>query len=114
VVKDGNKLSQYRYIRLNVPIADEYNVLIQTTTPTPETPDTSDADQSDPDMFLYRAGEEVLRLLSENENIETGTTPFIEPGVYIADLRDYRFTSANIAASYPAEVCFDVRFDPTP
>lgn len=114
LVKDGNKLSEYRYIRLSVPMADEYDVFIQATTPTPATPDLDDADQSDPDMYLHAGGTEIMQLISEDENIETGRTPLIQPGTYIADLRDYRFRSPNRSTSYPAEVCFDVRFDPTP
>lgn len=112
--KDGNKLSQYRYIRLNVPMADEYDVRIEATTPTPATPDGSDADQSDPDMLLVRDGDLVLALFSSDENIETDTTPFIQPGTYVADLRDWRYADPDIAASYPSTVCFDVSFTPTP
>ena len=114
VVQDGNKLSQYRYIRLNVPFADEYDVVIEATTPTPPTPDTTDEDQSDPDMLLVQRGDLVLALFSPEENRETGTTPLIQTGTYIADLRDWRYADPDISSSYPAEVCFDVRFDPTP
>jgi len=112
--KDGNKLSQYRYIRLNVPLADEYDIRIAATTPTPPTPDASDADQSDPDMLLVQDGNLVLALFSEDKNTETGTTPLIQPGTYVADLRDWRYADPDIAASYPATVCFDVSFTPTP
>lgn len=114
LTKDGNKLSEYRYIRLSVPMADEYNVVIESTTPTPPTPDPSDADQSDPDMILWQRGNVVLELLSEAENVETGRTPFLQAGTYVADLRDWRYADPDISSSYPSTVCFDVRFDPTP
>lgn len=112
--KDGNKLSEYRYIRLSVPMLDEYNVVIESTTPTPPTPDMTDNDQSDPDMLLVQNGNAVLKLLSEDENFETGVTPPLQPGTYIADLRDWRYADPDISASYPPTVCFDVRFEPTP
>ena len=111
---DGNKLSQYRYIRLSVPLGDEYDVFIIATTPTPATADPSDADQSDPDMLLVKDGNLVMTLFSAEENVEAGTTPFLQPGTYIADLRDWRYADPDIAASYPSKVCFDVTFTPTP
>ena len=114
IPKDGNKLSQYRYIRLSVPMTDAYNVVIESTTPTPATPDTLDADQSDPDLYLQRDGVPIMQLISGDENIETGTTPVLQPGTYIADLRDWRYADENRSASYPSTVCFDVRFEPTP
>jgi len=112
--KDGNKLSEYRYIRLDVPVMDEYNILIESTTPTPPTADPDDHDQSDPDMILVQNGNVILTLLSAVENSETGTTPLLQPGTYIADLREWRYADPLRSASFPTAVCFDVSFNPTP
>ncbi|MGI9271298.1 MAG: hypothetical protein ACR2QT_05945 [Woeseiaceae bacterium] len=112
--KDGNKLSEFRYIRLDVPVADEYNVSITSTTPTPITPDPDDRDQSDPDMRLIFNGGFLIDFFSPAENSETGTTPFLQAGTYVADLRDWRYADPERPASYPPVVCFNVRFDPTP
>jgi hypothetical protein len=110
---DGNKISQYRYIRLAVPLADEYDVVIATD-PIPPTPDTMDRDQSDPDMLLVQNGDLILQLISDQENLETATTPELLPGIYIADLRDWRYADPEKPATYPPVVCFDVSFTPTP
>jgi hypothetical protein len=112
--KDGNKLSEYRYIRLDVPVTDEYSVLIESTTATPPTPDLDDRDQSDPDMLLVQNGNLIMSLLSGDDNIETGTTPTLQGGTYIADLRDWRYADAERAVGYPSVVCFDVSFTSTP
>ena len=118
--KNGNKLSEFRYIRLDVPVADQYNVTITSTTPTPPTPDTTDRDQSDPDMFIFRDGALIANLTSPVENLETTVPPdglgpiSMATGTYIADLRDWRYADPEQPTSYPARVCFDVRFDPTP
>jgi len=117
--KDGNKLAEFRYIRLDVPVADQYNVTITSTTPTPVTPDTTDRDQSDPDMFILRNGALIAELTSPVENLETTVPPdgfgpiSMAAGTYIADLRDWRYADPERPASYPPIVCFDVRFDPT-
>jgi hypothetical protein len=113
-VKDGNKLSEYRYIRLDVPVTDEYNILIESTTPTPPTPDTGDHDQSDPDMNLSQNGILISRFITARENIEEGTTPNLQAGTYVADLRDYAYADPLRAVGYPSAVCFDVSFTPTP
>jgi hypothetical protein len=112
--KDGNKLSEFRYIRLSVPFADAYSVRIESTTPTPPTADPLDRDQSDPDMYIVRDGILVADLTSGVENLETGLTSVLAPGTYIADLRDWRYADSARPASYPPVVCFDVSFTPTP
>jgi hypothetical protein len=114
LVKEGNKLSEYRYIRLDVPVTDEYNILIASTTPTPPTADTDDIDQSDPDMDLYLNGNLIEEYRSGRENIEEATTPTLLAGTYVADLRDYTFEVASRSVGYPSAVCFDVSFSPTP
>ena len=111
---DGNKLSEYRYLRVNVPAQDKYDVSIRSTTATPATPDPNDADQSDPDMFVYHNGTLVAYGNLVDPNVETFTTQELPSGLYVADLRDWRFSDANASPTYPARVCFDVAFSPTP
>ena len=112
-----------------MPVDDEYHVLIQSTTPTP---DTNEHDSSDPDMFIHRDGVSVSlsNLTSGSPNIETTDIaldplrvnyPWVESGpifmpsgTYVADLRDWRYADPDIAVGYPSEVCFDVQFIPTP
>ena len=49
----GNKLAEYRYLRITFPDTDSYNVVIDATTIPIPTADLSDRDQTDPDMFIF-------------------------------------------------------------
>ena len=118
--KDGNKLAEYRYIRLNVPLLDQYNVTMTSTTAIPPTADPTDRDTSDPDMYIFQNGVQIADLISIADDIETTVPPLgsgaitLSAGTYIADVRDFSYANPNRSVSYPPVVCFDVRFDPTP
>ncbi|MDX1499213.1 MAG: hypothetical protein R3176_04920 [Woeseiaceae bacterium] len=113
--RDGNKLTEDRFLRISVPVTDEYDVRVATTTPTPPTPSTTDRDQSDPDIYLYRGPEFVAAGTSPDENLETFRSPVLQAGeTYIAAVEDWRFDDDEAAASYPERVCMDVSFTPTP
>jgi len=115
----GNKIAEYRYLRLTIPATDTYNVTISTTTATPVTPDPNDRDQSDPDMTIYLDGIAVLPFgigLSGVANLETFTTPTLTAGrTYVADLHEWRYADVGGApASYPDMICFDYSMVATP
>ena len=115
----GNKLAEFRYLRLTVPATDTYNVTIATTTTTPVTPDPNDRDQSDPDITIYLDGVQVLPFgvgLSGVENLETFTTPTLFAGdTYVADLHEWRYEDVDGApANYPDRICFDYSMVATP
>ncbi|MDJ0910346.1 MAG: hypothetical protein QNI99_14200 [Woeseiaceae bacterium] len=115
----GNKLAVYRYLRLTIPATDQYDVLIQTTTPTPPTADPNDRDQSDPDMYIWRNGQFVTRGISGAENVESFTTPTLLSGTtYVADLQEFRYEDDDptngTPATFPGQICFDVSFTATP
>ena len=121
--RDGNKLAESRFLRIAVPVADQYDVAITATTVLPVTPSTTDRDQSDPDMYLYLGPQFITAGTSGNENSETFRTPTLQAGTYIADLEDWRFDDPDGAPpNYPAtaqdpgntQVCFDVSFAATP
>jgi len=120
VEKDGNKLSEFRYIRLAVPADGEYHVTITATTVIVPDDPMNDRDQSDPDMYIYRDGVLVADLTSGEENLETTVPPeglgpiSLLADIYVADLRDWRYVDPERPATYPPIVCFDVRFTPTP
>jgi hypothetical protein len=117
--KDGNKLSEFRYIRLAVPASGQYHVTITATTVIVPDDPMNDRDQSDPDMYIYRDGVLVADLTSGEENLETTVPPeglgpiSLLAGTYVADLRDWRYVDPERPATYPPIVCFDVRFTPT-
>ncbi len=112
--RDGNKLAQYRYLRLTTTGATRaYDVTITTTTATPVTADPDDRDQSDPDMYVYRDGALVAFGRSGAENSETFTTQPLPADTYVAALQEWRYEDDEGAPiNYPDQICFNVTFAP--
>ena len=117
----GNKLAEYRYLRLTIPATDTYNVVIDATTiPTP-TADAADRDQTDPDIYIQRDGQIVAFGLGPNDNNETFTTQstLVAGSTYVADVHDWRFEDVDGAPpGYPdtlnSTICFDITMTATP
>jgi len=113
--RDGNKLTENRFLRITVPLTDQYDVTMTTTTPTPVTPDVDDQDQSDPDIYLFRGPQFIDQGTSPDENTETFRTPILQAGAtYIAAIEDWRFDDELAPGSYPERICFEVSFASTP
>lgn len=111
--RDGNKLSEYRFLRITTTGTAAYDVVITTTTATPVTADTTDRDQSDPDIYIYRDGIEVASGISGVANSEVFVTQVLSADTYVADLQEFRFSDEDGApASYPERICFDVTMTP--
>jgi len=113
---DGNKLTENRFLRITVPLTDQYDVTMTTTTPTPITPDTEDRDQSDPDIYIFNGPQIVAAGSSPDENIETFLTQTtLQAGTtYIAAIEDWRFDDDMAPTGYPERICFDITFASTP
>ena len=106
----GNKLAEYRYLRLTIPTTATYDVRITTTTATPVTPDPDDRDHSDPDIFIQLDGQIVAWGLSGADNIEAFATQnmLVAGNIYVADLHEWRYQDVDGApANYPDVICFD-------
>ena len=113
--RDGNKLAENRYLRINIPSTGQYNVSITTTTTLPDDDPTTDRDQSDPDIFIFRDGQIVDGGISPVENSETFTTTALPgPDTYIADVTEFRFQDDQTPAGYPERICFDISMSPGP
>jgi hypothetical protein len=115
--RDGNNVGEDRYLRITVPMTDEYDIVVATTTPTPVTADPDDRDQSDPDIYLHKGPLYLTPGLggSAAENLEELTTPVLQQGeTYIAFLEEWRFEDDEASVNYPTTICFDVSFSPTP
>lgn len=115
--RDGNKLAESRFLRIAVPMTSQYDVTITANPAPPATTDPNDRDQSDPDIYIYHAGQLVAAGTSPDENSETFRTQnsLVAGATYVADLEDWRFDDSEQApASYPQEVCFDVSFVAAP
>jgi len=119
----GNKLAEYRYLRLTIPATDTYNVVIDATTiPTP-TADPNDRDQSDPDMYIQRDGNIVAFGVGADDNNETFTTQstLFAGNTYVADIHDWRFEDFDVDGAPPgypdtpnSDMCFDITMTATP
>jgi hypothetical protein len=114
--RDGNKLTENRFLRITVPLTDQYDVTMTTTTPTPITDDPDDRDQSDPDIYIFNGPQFVAAGTSPDENTETfrTPTPLQEGTTYIAAIEDWRFDDDMAPTAYPERICFDVIFASTP
>jgi hypothetical protein len=115
--RTGNKLAEHRYLRLTVPTSGTYRVVVQTTTPTPPTPDPGDWDQSDPDIYIQRDGLIVAWGNSGENNLEAFETQssLQSNADYAAYIQEYRFGPAQAApTSFPQQVCYDVSFTAVP
>jgi hypothetical protein len=114
--RNGNKLSEQRFLRLTVPTTGDYQVVVATTTPTPATPDPDDQDQSDPDIFIQLNDTIVAWGFSGIPRLETFTTQTAlqSSAVYAVELEEFRYNDDQTPDSYPERICFDVSFTLAP
>jgi hypothetical protein len=124
-VRDGNKLSEHRFLRMNISVSRRYTFEIITTTamPNPDDP-ADDRDQSDPDILIYLNGQIQNRIvggdaqgLSGEANQEIFTTPNnLAIGDYVMDFNEFRFEdeeTTEVPNPFPERVCFDVTVTPS-
>jgi len=125
----GNKLSEHRYLRMNIPVASRYTFDIRTDAATllllpPDDP-TDDRDQSDPDILIYRIGQiqnvfdadGFPQGLSGEANQEVFTTlNTLAAGDYVFDFNEFRYEDEQSPdpPDFPARACFDITITPVP
>jgi hypothetical protein len=112
---DGNKPAEFRYLRITTGSSAAYNVTI---VPNPLPPATNDApdphdptlprDRSDPDMYMYRFGKIVASGDSGVDDSEEFSTKVLPAGVYVADIKEWRYEDWGASSDYPDQICFDV------
>jgi len=116
--RHGNNPGEDRYLRITVPVEDEYDVSVVTTTPTPVSADPNDRDQSDPDIYIVDGTGPVTvgAGFSSSENFEPTfrTSRMFTDRTYVARVEDWRFDDAEASIDYPQRICFDVSLAPTP
>jgi hypothetical protein len=120
-VRDGNKLSEHRYLRMNLPVAQQVTFTMETVSP-PSAPADPNYDciqaffdddpethvHSDPDFFVWQNGNLMWIGGSCEPNIETGPTNGALPaGDYIIDLNEFRHEDEDSPAGFPEQICFD-------
>jgi len=124
--RHGNKLSEYRYLRVNVANTARYRIEVNTVNP-PSTPPPGyncntapDTDpnihmHSDPDITIMRNGVSAVPFpegLSCEPNQEVANTNVLSPGTYVMDITEFRFADSESPADFPrpseTQICFDV------
>ncbi len=116
--RDGNKLSEYRYLKFTTTSSSTYDVNIvanpvppPTTDPAPTPPDEL-RDRSDPDAQIFLNGAIVAQGLSGDDDAESFTTQSLPPGDYVFELREWRYTDDAASSDFPEQVCFDITMAP--
>jgi K319L-like, PKD domain len=116
--RDGNKLSEHRFLKFTTTSTSSYNVSVvanpvppPTTDPTPTPPDVI-RDRSDPDVFIYRGPQLVAIGNSGDDDAETFTTNPLPAGNYVMDLQEWRYSDDDASSDFPEQVCFDVTMGP--
>jgi hypothetical protein len=128
--RDGNKLAEYRYLRMDVTQQQSYDIVVDTVSADGEAPSRPDPGfdcvtayqidpddplvhtHSDPDIGLFFNGTQVWSGLSCTPNREETSTPVLVPGTYILDLIDFRFGDEDTVAGYPERICFGIAVSP--
>ena len=116
--KDGNKLSEHRFLRMNLAAAQQVTFTM-TANPAPSTPPpgfdcTVDPDDpeshthSDPDFIVWQDGNFVWWGVSCEPNSEVTTTPgMLAAGDYVIDLNEFRHEDEDTVDPFDEQVCFD-------
>ncbi len=124
--RDGNKLAEYRYLRVSIANPARYRIEVNTVNP-PSTPPAGydcttapDDDpnihmHSDPDISMLRNGAPVIPFpqgLSCEPNQEIAETVALSPGTYVLDITEFRFADTESPTDFPSanttQMCFDV------
>ena len=116
--RTGNKLSEHRYLTLNLP-ASQQVAFTMTANPAPSTPsagfdctadpnDPENHEHSDPDFIVWRNGNFVWWGVSCEPNSEVTITNGVLPaGDYVIDLNEFRHDDPDTVDPFDEQVCFD-------
>ncbi|MCH8071513.1 MAG: hypothetical protein IIA09_06170, partial [Proteobacteria bacterium] len=120
LVRDGNKLSEHRFLKLNLPVSQQVTFSMITVSP-PSMPapgydcvqafidgDPEVHDHSDPDFYVYLNGSLMWVGGSCEPNSEVSPTNGALPaGDYVIDLNEFRHEDEDSPGGFPEQVCFD-------
>ena len=121
---DGNKPGEWRYLRFTTSGSSRWRA-IATANPAPPPTQTSGADRSDPDLWLYRNGD-LLNMcpgatcfdtgsgISGDADTETMDTVTLSADTYALAFNDWRFGDEERSSDYPSETCFTITMNPLP
>jgi K319-like protein len=116
--RTGNKLSEHRYLRLNLATPTQVTFTMATN-PAPSQPtvgfdctadpnDPENSQHSDPDFLVSRGGLFFADGRGCEPNSEVVTTGgVLSAGEYLVDLNEFRHADENSPSVFPEQVCFD-------
>ena len=118
--RDGNKLSEHRYLRLNLAAPASVTFSMITVSP-PSTPADPNYDcevafqnddpeihvHSDPDFFVWRNGNFESAGLGCEPNSEVSPATSLAAGEYVIDINEFRHEDEDSPVGFPEQVCFD-------
>lgn len=117
--RDGNKLSESRYLRLTLNSNRQVSFTMNRVDPPPTMPsagyncqtapdtDPEIHEHSDPDFLGYRNGGLYVVGLSCEPNSEVESNVSLAAGTYVFDINDYRHADDETPVGYPERVCFE-------
>jgi hypothetical protein len=124
--RTGNKLSEYRYLILDVNPPSQLTFTIDNANPSTPTPgfdctadpnDPENHEHSDPDLAIFQNGNIVWAGLSCEPNSEVTTSPVLS-GRYVLDVVEFRYLDEDSPPSppdpmaFPERTCFDITITP--
>jgi hypothetical protein len=119
--RDGNKLSEYRYLILDVNPASALTFTMDNKNP-PSQPsagfncsadpnDPENHEHSDPDIAIFQNGNFVWGGFSCEPNSEVTTSPVLS-GRYVLDVVEFRYLDDESPVGFPEQTCFDITIAP--
>lgn len=116
VARNGNKLSQFRYLHLRVEREGLYELSVNTRNPPTATGSSCPGaglqnHHSDPDFRLLKNGRIVLEEISCGAN-EQKVEAVLSPGEYAMAISEKRFVDAATASDFRNRICFAVTARP--
>jgi hypothetical protein len=116
--RTGNKLSEHRYLTMNLATQSRITFTMTTDSP-PSLPsngfdcsadddDPENHEHSDPDFYVYRNGNLMWFGASCEPNSEITTTSGSLPaGDYVIDIAEFRHEDSESPANFPEQICVD-------
>ena len=102
----GNKLSEHRFLRMNVtsPGTHTFTILTDAATINSLPPGST----SDPDIYIYRNGNYITEGTSPDANEEIFNANLVA-GSYVMDFHEWRYEDTSAPANFPGRACFTIQ-----
>ena len=118
--RDGNKLSEYRYLILDVIPPSALTFTVENDTPstptvgfdcTADPDDPENSEHSDPDIAIFQNGNFVWGGFGCEPNSEVTRSPVLS-GRYVLDVVEFRYLDEDSPPGFPEQTCFDITIAP--